>query len=144
MQMVLSRQEWEALEHAQRQERGVRNWRRYQAIRLLAQGEDPAEVAEGWAVACRVCTTGSRPGSEGATPGCMKITTGATRGCWPLQGRRAGDAAHHRSARARGTSHGVDRAAAADPSESGGLCGERAYATADLAPAGLALEAAAL
>jgi transposase len=52
MQVVLSRQEWEALELAQRQERGVRNWRRYQAIRLLAQGENPTEVAE--AVGCRV------------------------------------------------------------------------------------------
>jgi transposase len=51
MQMVLSRQDWEALELAQRQERGVRNWRRYQAIRLLAQGQSPAEVAK--AVGCR-------------------------------------------------------------------------------------------
>jgi transposase len=52
MQMVLSRQEWEVLEQAQHQERGVRNWRRYQAIRLLAQGQTPEEVAE--AVGCRV------------------------------------------------------------------------------------------
>ena len=36
----------------QRQERGVRNWRRYQAIRLLAQGQTPEEVAE--AVGCRM------------------------------------------------------------------------------------------
>jgi hypothetical protein len=52
MQMALSRQEWDELERAQRQERGVRNWRRYQAIRLLAQGQTPEEVAE--AVGCRV------------------------------------------------------------------------------------------
>lgn len=54
MQMALSRQEWDELEQAQRQERAVRNWRRYQAIRLLAQGQNPAEVAE--AVGCRICS----------------------------------------------------------------------------------------
>ena len=52
MQMALSTQEWDELERAQRQERGVRNWRRYQAIRLLARGQTPVEVAE--AVGCRV------------------------------------------------------------------------------------------
>ena len=52
MQMALSAHEWDELERAQRHERRVRTWKRYQAIRLLAQGQTPAEVAE--AVGCRV------------------------------------------------------------------------------------------
>lgn len=52
MQMTLSATEWEELERAQQHERGVRNWKRYQAIRLLGQGQTPAEVAA--AVRCRM------------------------------------------------------------------------------------------
>lgn len=35
MQMRMNAAEWDELERAQHQERGVRNWKRYQAIRLL-------------------------------------------------------------------------------------------------------------
>ena len=52
MQIALSRAEWKELERAQHQERWVRNWKRYQAIRLLAQGQTPAEVAA--AIGCQV------------------------------------------------------------------------------------------
>jgi transposase len=52
MQIQLSATEWEELEHAQRQERRVRHWRRYQVIRLLAQGQSPQAVAA--AVGCRL------------------------------------------------------------------------------------------
>jgi hypothetical protein len=41
MQIELRSQEWDELEHAQRHEHRVRLWRRYQAIRLLAQGQSP-------------------------------------------------------------------------------------------------------
>jgi transposase len=51
MQMPMSTNEWEDLERAQRGERRVRHWRRYQAIRLVAQGQTPDEVAA--AVGCR-------------------------------------------------------------------------------------------
>lgn len=52
MQIELNAHEWEELERAQRQERRVRHWRRYQAIRLLAQGQSPPAVAA--AVGCRL------------------------------------------------------------------------------------------
>lgn len=52
MQIELSAREWNALEQAQHQEHRVRHWRRYQAIRLLAQGQSPQAVAQ--AVGCRL------------------------------------------------------------------------------------------
>jgi transposase len=52
MQIELSATEWDELEQAQRQERRVRHWRRYQAIRLIAQGQSPQTVAA--AVGCRL------------------------------------------------------------------------------------------
>jgi hypothetical protein len=45
MEIALSTQEWDELEHAQRQERGVRNWRRYQAIRLCGLCGERAYIA---------------------------------------------------------------------------------------------------
>lgn len=45
MQLQMSATEWDDLERAQRNERRVRHWRRYQAIRLVAQGQTPDEVA---------------------------------------------------------------------------------------------------
>jgi transposase len=51
MQMRLSATEWDELERAQHQEHGVRNWKRYQAIRLLAEGHPALEVAA--ALGCR-------------------------------------------------------------------------------------------
>ena len=51
MQMRLSASEWEELERAQHREHGVRNWKRYQALRLLAEGQTPLEVAA--ALGCR-------------------------------------------------------------------------------------------
>ena len=52
MQIQLGSQEWSELEQAQRHEHRVRHWRRYQAIRLLAQGQSPQAVAA--AVGCRL------------------------------------------------------------------------------------------
>lgn len=52
MQIELTATDWEALDQAQRTERRVRHWRRYQAIRLLAHGEPPDAVAT--AVGCRL------------------------------------------------------------------------------------------
>lgn len=52
MQIELSAGEWNELKQAQRQEHQVRHWRRYQAIRLLAQGQSPQAVAT--AVGCRL------------------------------------------------------------------------------------------
>jgi transposase len=52
MQIQLNATEWNELEQAQRQERRVRQWRRYQAIRLVAHGQSPQEVAT--AVGCRL------------------------------------------------------------------------------------------
>jgi hypothetical protein len=51
MQMRLNAMEWNELERAQHQERGVRNWKRYQAIRPLAARQTPLEVAA--ALGCR-------------------------------------------------------------------------------------------
>jgi transposase len=51
MQMTLSATEWDELERAQQHEHGVRNWKRYQAIRLLGQGQSALEVAT--ALGCR-------------------------------------------------------------------------------------------
>ena len=70
MQMVLSREDGEVFKYAQRQERGVRNWRRYQAILLARSGtRTPAEVAE--AVGCRVsrCPAGVASGKRGGHTG---------------------------------------------------------------------------
>jgi len=69
MQIELSASEWNELEHDQRQEQRVRHWRRYQAIRLLAQGQSPQAVAQ--AVGCRLSSVYSwvviwkRAGSAG-------------------------------------------------------------------------------
>ena len=52
MQIELTATEWTELDAAQHRERRVRHWRRYQAIRLLGQGETPQAVAT--AVDCRV------------------------------------------------------------------------------------------
>ena len=52
MQVQLSATDWNELEQVQRQEHRVRHWRRYQAIRLLAQGQSPQGVAA--AVGCRL------------------------------------------------------------------------------------------
>ena len=51
MQMTLNATEWDELEQAQQHEHGVRNGKRYQAIRLLEQGQTPLEVAA--ALGCR-------------------------------------------------------------------------------------------
>jgi hypothetical protein len=51
LQIELSAIEREAVEHTQQHERGVRNWKRSQAIRLLDQGQTPLEVAS--ALGCR-------------------------------------------------------------------------------------------
>ena len=52
MHIELSADERQALEQAQHGERRVRHWRRYQAIRLVAQGESPPAVAT--ALGCRL------------------------------------------------------------------------------------------
>jgi transposase len=52
LQIEFTATEWEEVDQAQRTERRVRHWRRYQAIRLLAQGKSPDAVAS--AVGCRV------------------------------------------------------------------------------------------
>ncbi len=52
MQIELSAQEREELAAAQGGEGRVRHWRRYQAIRLVAQGQAPSAVAT--ALGCRV------------------------------------------------------------------------------------------
>jgi transposase len=52
MAIELNEQDWRALEQAQAGERRVRHWRRYQAIRLLAQGQGPRAVAV--ALGCRL------------------------------------------------------------------------------------------
>ena len=51
MQTTLTAAEWDELERAQHREQRVRNWQRYQAIRLLAEGQTPLEVAA--ALGCR-------------------------------------------------------------------------------------------
>jgi transposase len=51
MQMTFTAAEWEELDRAQHGEHGVRNWKRYQAIRLLAEGKTPLEVTA--ALGCR-------------------------------------------------------------------------------------------
>jgi transposase len=51
MQIQMSVTDWTDLEQAQRRQRRVRHWRRYQAIRLVAQGQTPQAVAA--AVGCR-------------------------------------------------------------------------------------------
>lgn len=52
MPLELSAQEHTELDRAQQGERRVRHWRRYQAIRLLAQGQLPRAVAV--AVGCQL------------------------------------------------------------------------------------------
>ena len=59
MQIEFTAGEWEALDQAQRTERRVRHWRRYQAIRLLAHGEPADAVAS--AVGCRRRCASSPP-----------------------------------------------------------------------------------
>ena len=51
MQIELGATGREQLVQSQQHERGVRNWTRYQAIRLLDQGHRPLEVAA--ALGCR-------------------------------------------------------------------------------------------
>jgi transposase len=51
MQIEMSATDLDEVERAQHHERGVRNWKRYQALRLLAQGQTPPDVAA--AVGCR-------------------------------------------------------------------------------------------
>ena len=51
MQIELSATGREQLAQSQQHKRGVRNWKRYQAIRLLDQGHTPLEVAV--ALGCR-------------------------------------------------------------------------------------------
>jgi hypothetical protein len=86
MQMTLNATEWDELERAQQHEHEVRNWKRYQAIRLLGQGQTPLEVAPALAAESRVSTTGSVCGSNGGVGGCMRgITAAGSDGC-----RRAG------------------------------------------------------
>lgn len=52
MHIELSEREQAELDHVQGGERQVRHWRRYQAIRLVAQGQTPDAVAD--ALGCRV------------------------------------------------------------------------------------------
>lgn len=52
MQIELNATQWDELDQAQRQEHRVRHWRRFQAIRLVAQGQSPQAVAA--AVGCRL------------------------------------------------------------------------------------------
>lgn len=52
MHIELSVDEQQALAQAQQGERRVRHWRRYQAIRLVAQGQSPRAVAA--ALGCRL------------------------------------------------------------------------------------------
>src|SRR3954462_3970570 len=45
MQLTLTASQWTALHAAAAAEKGVRRWRRYQAVLLLAEGQDPIAVA---------------------------------------------------------------------------------------------------
>jgi transposase len=73
MHIELSRAEQAELDRVQRDEGRVRHWRRYQAIRLLAQGQAPRAVA--LAVGCRLssvynwCTAWKRRGWAGLAEG---------------------------------------------------------------------------
>jgi hypothetical protein len=121
MQMTLSATEWDELERAQQHEHVVRNWKRYQAIRLLGQGQSPLEVAT--ALRCRKSSVYNWIGvwKQRGVRGCMKdITAVGSDGCRP-RARGAASSAGNRSARPGRTGHGLDGALTADAPEPGEL-----------------------
>jgi hypothetical protein len=80
MQLVeMTDDERTALDNAQRAVRRVREWRRYQAVRLLAEGREASEVAQ--VLGCRV----SRVSSWGVLLGCPPGVSswGVLLGCPP-------------------------------------------------------------
>jgi hypothetical protein len=131
MQISVTSEERDALEVARRGARGVRQWRRYQALLLLAERRSPAEVAAvlgvglasvyNWAAAWR--QAGVTGLAEGPHPGFTPRLDAAGERWLVCHGR-------------------LDGAAAAARSGGGRVSAERGHPTAGHPSPGVALEAA--
>src|SRR5688572_21369794 len=76
------------LEAAAAAEKGVRRWRRYQAVLLLAAGHAPAVVAQTLRCSRASVYLGRRAGGRPGWRGCAKATTAGVESSWARAARR--------------------------------------------------------
>ena len=88
MPLLLTDAQRADLEAAARAEKGVRRWRRYQAVLLLAEGQPVAAVAQTLRCSGPASTPGRRAGARTAWPDCAKAITAAARSSWMRPARR--------------------------------------------------------